>query len=298
LLSITELSTGEIAAAGVHRTVPNPDGSDAWLFILSAAGDSSESHFFGVPETADKEGFSQIRATMDDGFILLGDQTLEGQSKTPYLVKTNGSGVEEWSETFIGLGIGQLFDVIQTSDSGFLLTGYGDLTLSEGFDLVLIHTDANGTTDWTKQISGPAGAAGLASTELSAGEYLVAGVVIPAADSPMDGWVVRLGSGAVAVDATPGTPAEFTLHANYPNPFNPSTTLRFDLSEAAPVRLLVYDVIGREVVRLVDGQWESGYHQVTWNGRTGSGREAPTGIYIARLVTTEYTRSIKMVLMK
>jgi hypothetical protein len=250
LLSITELSTGEIAAAGVHRTVPNPDGSDAWLFILSAAGDSSESHFFGVPETADKEGFSQIRATMDDGFILLGDQTLEGQSKTPYLVKTNGSGVEEWSETFIGLGIGQLFDVIQTSDSGFLLTGYGDLTLSEGFDLVLIHTDANGTTDWTKQISGPAGA------------------------------------------------AEFTLHANYPNPFNPSTTLRFDLSEAAPVRLLVYDVIGREVVRLVDGQWESGYHQVTWNGRTGSGREAPTGIYIARLVTTEYTRSIKMVLMK
>ncbi|UCH62961.1 MAG: T9SS type A sorting domain-containing protein [Fidelibacterota bacterium] len=299
LFSITELSTGEFAAAGAHRTIPDGNSSDAWLFILSATGDSTESHFFGNPDTSNNERFSQIRSTIDGGFILLGDQTLEGQSKTPYLVKTDSGGVEQWSETFTGLGISELFNVIQTSDSGFTLTGYGDLTLSEGFDMLVIHTDAAGTTDWSKQISGPSGAAGLASTEISAGEYLAVGVVIPEADSPMDGWVVRLGTDApVAVAEQPGIPVELTLHANYPNPFNPTTTIGFDLPQTGAVTLRVYDVLGREVRQLMNRPMGPGHHYVTWNGRTDDGREVPTGIYIARLVTPENARSIKMVLLK
>ncbi len=93
-------------------------------------------------------------------------------------------------------------------------------------------------------------------------------------------------------------PQEFALHQNYPNPFNPSTTVRFDLPEAADVRLVVYDLLGREVVRLVNERLEPAYHQVVWNGRTANGTTVPTGIYIARLVAPGYSRSIKMVLLK
>ncbi|UCH10823.1 MAG: VCBS repeat-containing protein [Fidelibacterota bacterium] len=93
-------------------------------------------------------------------------------------------------------------------------------------------------------------------------------------------------------------PTEFALHQNHPNPFNPTTTLRFDLPEAGDVTLLVYDLLGREVVRLADGRMEAGYQQVIWDGRTASGREVPSGIYIARLVTTEYSKSIKMLFLK
>ena len=62
--------------------------------------------------------------------------------------------------------------------------------------------------------------------------------------------------------------------------------------------IIVYDLLGREVVRLVEGRLEPGYHQVLWDGKTSSGRDVPTGLYIARLVTPGYTRSIKMVLLK
>ncbi len=55
--------------------------------------------------------------------------------------------------------------------------------------------------------------------------------------------------------------------------------------ETAPVRLVVYDLLGREVARLFDGPQEVGYHQAIWNGRTATGRLAPSGIYLARLVT-------------
>ena len=63
---------------------------------------------------------------------------------------------------------------------------------------------------------------------------------------------------ALSLGERSGTPDAFQLHQNYPNPFNPSTTIRFDLPVATEVHLAVYDLLGREVVRLVDGQLQAG----------------------------------------
>ncbi|MCH7528510.1 MAG: T9SS type A sorting domain-containing protein, partial [Candidatus Marinimicrobia bacterium] len=76
------------------------------------------------------------------------------------------------------------------------------------------------------------------------------------------------------------------------------TTIRFDLPLATEVHLAVYDLLGREVVRLVDGQLQAGYHQQVWNGRDLNGREVPTGIYFVLVVTPEFRKSIKVVLLK
>ncbi len=102
----------------------------------------------------------------------------------------------------------------------------------------------------------------------------------------------------LAVDEVGGLPSAYALHQNYPNPFNPSTTLRFDLPAAADIHIVVYDLLGREVVRLVEQRLEAGYHQLVWNGRDRSGREVPTGMYIVLMATPEYRKSIKLVLLK
>ncbi len=95
-----------------------------------------------------------------------------------------------------------------------------------------------------------------------------------------------------------GTPDSFFLNQNYPNPFNPTTTINFDLPPAVDIGIVVYDLLGREVVRLVDGYMKAGYQQAQWDGRDQSGHDLPSGIYIARLVTPEYSKFIKMVLLK
>jgi hypothetical protein len=95
-----------------------------------------------------------------------------------------------------------------------------------------------------------------------------------------------------------GLPKEFALHQNYPNPFNPLTTIRFDLPVATDVQLMVYDILGRNIVRLVRRTMDPGYHTVAWKGLDNRGRLVPSGIYIVRLTTPEYTRSIKMLLLK
>ena len=100
-------------------------------------------------------------------------------------------------------------------------------------------------------------------------------------------------------------PAAYALSQNYPNPFNPVTTLKYQLPRMADVRLLIYDVSGREVARLADGLQPPGHYQIMWAGISEDGRPLPSGIYIGRLlatptagVTAEYTQSIKMLLLK
>ncbi len=105
-------------------------------------------------------------------------------------------------------------------------------------------------------------------------------------------------SGQVQFEVENLMPLEFALHQNYPNPFNPTTIIRFELPKATKVYLVVYDILGREVTRLVDSHLEAGYRQVIWNGKDGYGRDIASGIYIVRMLTPEYTRSIKTLLLK
>lgn len=93
------------------------------------------------------------------------------------------------------------------------------------------------------------------------------------------------------------TSEELTIQS-YPNPSNPSATLSFSLPEEGDVTLVIYDLLGQEVATLVDGYMDAGRRQVIWSGKTAGGRELPTGIYIARLITPAATRSIKLVLLK
>ena len=100
------------------------------------------------------------------------------------------------------------------------------------------------------------------------------------------------------VEPTALLPSKFNLAQNYPNPFNPATTLRYDLPHRAHVRLVIYDLRGREVSTLVDAHAGPGYRQLSWDGQDRAGRQLPTGIYFARLVTPEITKTIKMVRLK
>ena len=78
-------------------------------------------------------------------------------------------------------------------------------------------------------------------------------------------------------------PTEFSLKGNYPNPFNPTTTISYDLSDAGHVTLKIYSVLGREVATLVDGELAVGSYEASWNGRNSQGEVVPSGTYLYRL---------------
>ena len=102
----------------------------------------------------------------------------------------------------------------------------------------------------------------------------------------------------VATEPDPAVPPPFTLRPNYPNPFNPTTEIRFDVSRPGPVRLAVYDLLGREVRTLVEGFRPAGAHAVVWDGRSDAGETVASGVYLYRMEAGGFTESRLMVLMK
>jgi len=88
------------------------------------------------------------------------------------------------------------------------------------------------------------------------------------------------------------------LFQNVPNPFNPSTTIRFELAVPADVTLIVYDVAGRVVKRLVDGRTGAGVHDAVWDGTNAAGQRVSSGVYFYRLTTDRFSKTRKMVMLK
>ncbi|NUM79243.1 T9SS type A sorting domain-containing protein [bacterium] len=93
-------------------------------------------------------------------------------------------------------------------------------------------------------------------------------------------------------------PDKFDLHQNAPNPFNPTTSLRYSLKEKTKVRLTIYNILGHEVRLLINTVQDAGYKVITWDGKNNEGKELPSGIYIYRLEAGQFIKSKKMLLLK
>jgi hypothetical protein len=88
-------------------------------------------------------------------------------------------------------------------------------------------------------------------------------------------------------------PKECNLSQNYPNPFNPVTVISFRLSAVSDVKLIVYDVLGRKVATLVEGEQRPGTHSVQWDASGFS-----SGTYFCRMEAGQFHKTLKLVLMK
>lgn len=122
-------------------------------------------------------------------------------------------------------------------------------------------------------------------TMISTGEYMLRCVVVtPTGIKELGGDGVR--------------PASYQLVGNYPNPFNPSTDIKFLAPQAGNVRIDIYNISGQLVKTVLDGYVEAGVKAVTWDGTNSSGMKVNSGIYLYKLTAGDYVETQKMVLMK
>lgn len=104
-----------------------------------------------------------------------------------------------------------------------------------------------------------------------------------------------VGAADISIAELPEKPM---LINNYPNPFNPETTINFALSQKSNVALRVYDITGKLVKTLIEKETEAGYHSVSWDGTNESGKAVNSGLYLYRLDAGEYTDAHQMILLK
>ena len=93
-------------------------------------------------------------------------------------------------------------------------------------------------------------------------------------------------------------PLEYALAQNYPNPFNPSTRINFTVPVQVETKLIVYDILGRQVKSLVNDVLHAGEHFVQWDGTNGSGLSVASGVYFVRMTAGQFEKTTKMMLMR
>ena len=112
------------------------------------------------------------------------------------------------------------------------------------------------------------------------------------------GFSEEVSATIVSIEEGQLIPQEFVLFDAYPNPFNPSTTIKYGLPTQSDATLIIYNLVGQEIVRWQEYNLTAGYYEKTWNGTNRLGNPVASGIYIYRLIAGDFVQTRKMVLLK
>jgi hypothetical protein len=250
-----------------------------------------------------------------------------------YVVRTNNLGDTLWTRTFGGAGNDYALSVQQTLDGGYILAGWTELSSPNYIDVYIVKIDSLGEIMWTRTyggyiIAGVTGSFGAENGDMylvkintqgdtiwtlvyggpdyevvtsmdltNDGGYIIAGYTYESWVDPADCWLVKTGPDTSSTHAPSiqwvSHPKQFTLHPAYPNPFNPTTTISFDLPVQSHVNLNIYNILGQRIGVLMDRTMPQGIHRVRWDGS-----DCPSGIYFVRMEAHVYRQVQKIVLLK
>jgi hypothetical protein len=265
--------------------------SSAWLIKTDEFGNEEWSQTFGG------SGFDlaySVQQTIDGGYVLTGytDTFATGYSDA-WLIKTDEFGIEEWNQTYDSNSDEESRSVRQTNDGGFIITGCTDKFSYFESDILIIKTNANGNEEWRK-IYGVEGIDRAHTIlQISENNFVVLGFTHSTGSA--DFWLLRLG---LETDINNNyLPDNRIFVNNFPNPFNPSTTISFSIPEDSKVELYVCNIKGQRVKTLVNSNLYIGKHTFTWNGNDESGKTLSSGIYFYKLNVNGKTEAVKKCLL-
>jgi hypothetical protein len=286
--SIKPVASGGYILGGFTQASEN-ESPDFLLLRLDGNGDTLWTRVIGGDNS---DEINCVIQTSDGGFAFTGPTDSYGVNGDVVLFKTDSLGVEQWHRTYGGDSEEHGHIVIQTPDHGYFLAGHTE-SFGTGGDVIAIKTDSLGNQQWLRHWGGD----GLDVAESAAltndGGYILVGTTTSFGGRDADLWVLRISPELSIQNSNPAQINDMALAQNYPNPFNAETRIRFNLSHPQSVTLKLFDLQGRFVQSLAEGQFTSGNHEVHLNADN-----LPTGIYFYRLSAGAFSDTKKMILLK
>jgi hypothetical protein len=235
----------------------------------------------------------KVKQTADGGYIAVGWAKPGGYYMDWIVVRADSEGYPVWVRYFGGSGNDIAFDVEELpNNSGFVVAGTMDY---DQWDACLLRLNADGDSLWAVRFGGDPGyedARGVKRTD--DGGYIIAGCTESYGAGDKDFYVVKFSPDQVGINENSrDIPAKASLCSNYPNPFNASTRIEYALERESQVKIIVYNILGQEVARLLDSNQPAGDHDVIWQAD-----DLQSGIYFYKLMTDDYSECKQMVLLK
>lgn len=269
---------------------------DIWIIKTDAAGDTVWTRTIGG------DGYETGRAIAKthDGHYMIAGSGIQVNTDV-FLTKIQENGDTLWTK-WAGQDAGNdaPLGITATADNGFLIAGKNYSLVTGDNDMYILKIDAAGDTLWSYSCSFNAHDEAHVALEAATGKtYLFGTRASSSSGSYRDYWVYAFDN---AVDVSEGSqenlPKVYYLSNNYPNPFNPATTIDYRLPERGHVSIEVYNVLGQKIATLVDQEQPAGEHTTFWNGKTSYGQTVATGLYLYRLQAGDHVETKKMLLLK
>lgn len=305
--SIWTYYSGGIVDDAANCIIEANDGS---YMLAGSTGDGEGNHniyvekintagqnvwYQGYRHGPDNQAYSIIQAD-DENFVIAGYTYNNSNYVDCYLMKIDAGGGIIWDRTFGDSHCELGYSVSQTEDGGYIIGGgkwisfWPDTTL-----FYLVKTDSEGHRQWDRAYMYGNFDEGASVVPTEDGHYAFVGYSNWLGYFSLDFCLMKIqGVDIVSIDENNWPiPDAFELDDNYPNPFNASTLIKYELPQASQVTLEIYDILGRHVTKLCDNFQQAGYHRTMWNAA-----KFPSGIYFYRLRAGDYVETKRMMLVK
>ena len=294
--AIGEVATGnslELTDDGGYFTAgPAHFEANCWDYFLlkvGASGDSVWTKTYGY-EVTPEEAYGMIQCD-DGGFLISGLYF--------WTVRTDAAGDTLWTD-YYGYGeIGCAYSILQAADDGFLLGGTIDPSGGDDGEFCLIKIDDDGYMEWLLlygQLSQPGGGSldmGQALVKAHDGSLIMAGKTRRTSADDFNVWLIKIGRETGISENLFSMPDNFGLLRAFPNPFNLSTTITFDMVEPGRANLRLYDLLGREIMTIDNRYRPAGEHHLVFDAVS-----LPSGIYFFELQAGDRRSWKKITLIK
>jgi hypothetical protein len=235
-----------------------------------------------------------VSLTADGGYIMTG-LTGDEHNFNIVLKKANSSGDTEWTRYF-DIGTWDWgFWVEQTVNGGYILSGFVDSGDIFNSDAYILKTDAYGEAEWDLTLGGDQSDLARCIRQTSDGGFIACGRTIDTTGIPASYiWLIRIDAEGTPIEGPQLlTPGSFALYPAYPNPFNSSTTISYSLPKTSAVKIEIFDILGRRVGTLYEGEQTQGLHNVTWDASAQT-----SGTYLYRVFSNAVSKTGKLIIQK
>jgi len=244
--------------------------------------------------------FESVQQTSDGGYVCCGTTSDYGQSwdSDGWVVKMNDQGDTTWVAVFDLTQWDDIYSIQQTFNGDYIVAGMVDFNPNVGGEMLLYKVSAGGSVLWYRTYEGSGIVSyGTSARQTADGGYIVVGYTGGNLEEGVPFcYVVKTGFDEVS-SILPKTrqivPTSLTLYPTFPNPFNSSTTITYNVVKDGIVQLQIYNLLGQTVGTLVDRWQAPGSYSVTWEAD-----DLPSGIYFCQLKTDGFSQTQKMLLLK
>ncbi len=289
---VQQTNDNELIISGT-TTSSEQINANAYLIKTDAAGDTLWTKQFN----GDGNSCGNfIQQTVNGDIIIVGNVEYDENYSDIYLIRTNANGNTIWTSKF-----GSQFDykgycVKQTNNGEIILVGSIHDWSDDRLNAYILKANSNGDSLWSQSYGGDLRTVANSIISTREDEYLLAGS-INSYSSPFqtDAFLLKLGNETIAENNI-NSPHFSSI--NYPNPFNPSTTISFSVTQNSDfVTLEIYNIKGQKIKTLIHNEFAKGTHSIIWSGDDEFNKPVSSGVYLYRLNVNGKTEAIKKCLL-